>query len=311
MDHRNVDMRGVVFYTRADPPLRPVDETGSLTFTAIFAQTRPSNDSSLPEMSQSCDGAGTTVICTMTPATMEYSVVLRDNVISVDTSAVKVAQTNGNHKTDSTHVTDFADALYGLSFAANSIVQSNMSMLSISDGWQYTITGSSISYLHTSIKQDNNSVSCEITSTDPTNDILTTFNEIMFRISLAAMDTSWNRSIAKNYTMRAHEYVIVYESRYVYLAAATFISLLACCSVLPTFNGFRKLNRPFSLSPIEIAKAFDAPLLRCSEMGTSDLPVDKLLKHVGTTEVQYAAVTDGDGEDIKLRERKFAIPGVA
>lgn len=111
--------------------------------------------------------------------------------------------------------------------------------------------------------------------------------------------------------MNATELVIVYDSRYKYLVAATIISLLACCSVPPTFDGYWRLDRPNSSSPIEIAKAFDAPLLRSSGKGTSDLPVDKLVKHVGTTQAQYVAITDTDGEDIKLRERKFAIPGEA
>lgn len=111
--------------------------------------------------------------------------------------------------------------------------------------------------------------------------------------------------------MNASELVIVYESRSSHLIAATTISLLACCFVLPTFDGYRRPDRPYSLSPIEIAKAFDAPLLRSSSMGTSDLPADKLAKHVGTTEVQYVAVTGTEGEDSMLRQRKFIVPGVA
>lgn len=121
------------------------------------------------------------------------------------------------------------------------------------------------------------------------------------------MDTSWNYSLAINYTMNAYQYVIVYESRYNYLAAATFISVLACCSVLPTFNGSWRLNRPFSLTPIETAKAFDAPLLRSSGTDISDLSVDKLVKRVGTTEVQYVAVAGIDGEDMEPRQRKFLV----
>ena len=52
-----------------------------------------------------------------------------------------------------------------------------------------------------------------------------------------------------------------------------------------------------SLSPIEIAKAFDAPLLR--ERGTSNMPVDDLLKVVGKTKVRYGR--QGNGEEIPAK----------
>ncbi|KAH0172830.1 hypothetical protein KCU67_g1558, partial [Aureobasidium melanogenum] len=311
MDHQKLPIVPVtVFSIGAGVPSVQEGEPSSLTFSAFYVQTQRSNDTSLTEMPQSCDGSATTVTCIMTPATMDYSVVLRNNTISVDVSAVKVAQTKSNDKPDSTHVTNYTYALYGLSFVANSIVQSNMNATANPEGWSYWLTGP-LSYFHTNIKQDSHEISCEITSTDPTDDILTTFNEIMFRVSMVALSNSTNSSLATEYTMTASELVIVYESRYIYLAAATFISLLACCSVLPIFNGFWRLNRPFSLSPIEIAQAFDAPLLRLSGAGTSDLPVDQLVKRVGTTGVQYVTIANTDREYTELRQRKFVVARVA
>lgn len=47
-----------------------------------------------------------------------------------------------------------------------------------------------------------------MTFTDPTDDMLTTFNEIMFRISLAAFRNSSNSSQTTFYTMAALEPVI-------------------------------------------------------------------------------------------------------
>jgi hypothetical protein len=289
-----------------------VAETGFLGFYAFYVQTKLNNDTSLNATSRSCDGVSTAVVCVMTPATMEYPVVLRDNVITVDTrsSAVKAVQTKSNNGIGDTDDLHSTDALLGLYLAVNSIVQSNVTMSAAIEGWSYYSTGP-FSYFYTNNKQDDDGITCEITSTDPTEDILTTFNEIMFRISIAALGNSSNSSLVTHYPMTAYEPVIMYQSRYRYLFAATLISLLACCSVLPTFNGFWRLNRPFSLSPIEIAKAFDAPLLRLSGAGTSDLPVDKLVKRVGTTGVQYVIIADEDGEYTKLRQRKFIVAGVA
>ncbi|KAG9519291.1 hypothetical protein KCU93_g8153, partial [Aureobasidium melanogenum] len=281
-----------------------------IPFRALYVQTKLSNDNtSLPAKSRSCDGVSTTVICDLTLAVMDYPIVLRDKVISVDTrtAAIKVVQDQLSNKTDST---DGGDVLLGVNLAVNSIVQSNVTMSAIEDGWYYESTGAFSSFYMNNEEEDDQ-MTCAITSTDPTDDILTTFNEIMFRISLAALGNSSNSSLITEYAMTAYQPVILYQSHYTYLAAATFISLLACCSVLPMFNGFWRLDRSFSLSPIEIAKAFDAPLLRSSEGDTSDLPVDKLVKDVGATEVQYVAVADGDGEDMKLRQRKFVVAGVA
>lgn len=39
--------------------------------------------------------------------------------------------------------------------------------------------------------------------------------------------------------------------------------------------------------------------------------MDKLIKHVGATDVRYVNVTETKGEYVKLRQRKFVVAGVA
>ncbi|KAF2659865.1 hypothetical protein K491DRAFT_566791, partial [Lophiostoma macrostomum CBS 122681] len=53
--------------------------------------------------------------------------------------------------------------------------------------------------------------------------------------------------------------------------------------------------RKGSLSPIEIAKAFDAPGL--SDMDDSNADVKKLLEHIGHKQMTYGAVWPADGSE--------------
>jgi hypothetical protein len=59
---------------------------------------------------------------------------------------------------------------------------------------------------------------------------------------------------------------------------------LACLAILPTYRGWWLLGRLVSLSPLEIAKAFDAPMLRGIDAnGTSS----ELARAIGDARVRY------------------------
>lgn len=78
--------------------------------------------------------------------------------------------------------------------------------------------------------------------------------------------------------------VLVYFSRYSYLAAALAVMLLTTTSIIPTFYGWWHLGRPRTLSPIEIAKAFDAKLLK--DAG-SNATAEEIVTLLGSRRVQY------------------------
>ena len=54
----------------------------------------------------------------------------------------------------------------------------------------------------------------------------------------------------------------VYETQPEWLAGAFAVIAIACLSIFPTYWGWWRLGRPVSMSPLEIAKAFDAPLMQ-------------------------------------------------
>jgi hypothetical protein len=81
-----------------------------------------------------------------------------------------------------------------------------------------------------------------------------------------------------------------YHTNYTFAVLATAASLVAILSVLLTFNGFWHIGRKVSMSPIELAKAFNAPLLQNAD---SNAPVKTLLEQVGVKPVQYGMVRAG------------------
>jgi hypothetical protein len=165
---------------------------------------------------------------------------------------------------------------------------------------------------------------------DPTNSVFDALNELMFRIavrtayfgtdineyvnsgptnitvlhhdgnqshprsytlSYPAITPKFANATTQNITMQSFS-VTVFKSRYEYLAAAVGIMLLSILVVVPTYNGFWELGREVTLSPIEIAKAFDAPLLRD---GGSNATVRQLVRQVGNVKVAYGEAVDNEG----------------
>lgn len=87
---------------------------------------------------------------------------------------------------------------------------------------------------------------------------------------------------------------VVYRSRYLYLGIAVALTLLTNICVALNFAGWWSLGREVSLSPIELARAFAAPLLTTST--DSNATANILLKQAGDMKIAYGAVYS-DGSD--------------
>jgi hypothetical protein len=89
------------------------------------------------------------------------------------------------------------------------------------------------------------------------------------------------------------------------MVAAAIISLSSIVAVALTFYGWWELGRQVSLSPLKIAKAFDAPLLRFvgSNIG---LHHSKILGPAGMQRVQYGEkANEEDGESANTDSKKL------
>lgn len=83
----------------------------------------------------------------------------------------------------------------------------------------------------------------------------------------------------------------MYRAHYGFLAGAVALTVITVLVVLATLNGFWRLGRAVSLSPVEIAKAFGAPLLVSEH---SNAKADELVKSAGTMPVQYVLTARGE-----------------
>jgi hypothetical protein len=99
--------------------------------------------------------------------------------------------------------------------------------------------------------------------------------------------TATNRTVQQQATVSMAFDETVYVVRYGWLLAAFILIALTCLAILPTYWGWWLLGRPVSLSPLEIAKAFDAPFLRRIDAnGTSQ----ELARAIGDVWVCYQSM---------------------
>jgi hypothetical protein len=146
----------------------------------------------------------------------------------------------------------------------------------------------------------NSTYDCGLTFTDPTDNLIANTRELMFRTAIAAANSSNIQSIPAVQTAS----VAVYQSHYLYLALAIVFTGLAIIMVLPTFFGYWHLGRKVSMSPIEIAKAFNAPLLKNDD---SNADSGQLIKDMGNLGVRYGAASTGlGGNDAKVMKQRLS-----
>lgn len=122
---------------------------------------------------------------------------------------------------------------------------------------------------------------------DPMDDMLDKMREIAFRTSVRAGRDLANATDAEQ-TVRfsgsaTHS---IYVTDFRYMAAAAALSIASIVAISITFYGWWELGRYVSLTPLDIAKAFDAPLL--APLGSNlDLSMKKNLGSIAAERVRY------------------------
>lgn len=293
-----------------------------------------------PGKYESCNGTLMMKRCSMRSATLEYPITLVNNTVAIagsdsSTFAVDHIQAVGDPDPDFLDYHDLdpmsVTTLGGIAMAAQDMFSS--SAVHNEGGTGIRMTGSLASqYANYSIGNTSfftTEDACAINWRDPSSDILNALNEIMFRTAVVTSNTSkyavLNMSIDTWYTQFYEAYpvnyttvdsgipepqilvmeqtsnIAVFQSHYSFLAAALAIMFLGILVVIPTFHGFWEMGRAASLNPLEIAKAFNAELLR----GTgSNASVGSLTKEFGSRGVKYGEVIDEGFEDSRNGERQ-------
>jgi hypothetical protein len=118
---------------------------------------------------------------------------------------------------------------------------------------------------------------------DPMDSMLDKMREIAFRTAVrAGSDLGDVREVASIGSSTRPIYVTDFR----YMAAATVLSIASILAISLTFYGWWELGRSVSLGPLDIAKAFDAPLL--AQLGSNmDLAQTRNLGPVADVVVQY------------------------
>ncbi|EXJ79179.1 hypothetical protein A1O3_08680 [Capronia epimyces CBS 606.96] len=275
----------------------PAVVNGTNVFQSLFAWQVASGNMSLNlqyKDQSPCTGDLIVRNCTLQTALVSYPVVIDGNdTISLDPSTT-VFEDTISHKINLD--LDYAEAgpttLGGYYLALKNKFNSEAHLRwAGAVGYELLTTGSTATqYAVTNATTDTSAVdvasSCGLSFTDPTDDLLASARELMFRTALSI--ASGNSSMIQTVSGTQFTTPAVYESHYLYLGIAVILTGLAVTFVTLTFVGYQTLGRSVSMSPLEIARAFNAPLL---ESSNSNSDVKSLMRAVGERSVRYGAVS--------------------
>ena len=273
-----------------------------------------------------CVGTLTTKTCILTEANVDYAISLVNSTATLDlTSSPKVIGLgNSSANIPVSYEAGAGLTLGGFALVGTDLFGSNAS-ITFAGAVGYEAEGFNI---FTSQYVDNPSyLGCQYTFSDPMKDILNALHEIMFRTALdssSVADSVFIVNAQGNNTLYNQQPVSasrtfsqnVFRSHYKYLGGAIALIAVGILSVLPAFNGWWHLGRHMTLSPIETAKAFNAPILE-TEPSYSNASIRYLLKRLGKQRVQYGEVNiarssgneygggDGIGTRLEMAQPEF------
>lgn len=230
--------------------------------------------------SADCDGDLTIKTCLLRAGTAEYPVIYHNDTVRLNDATTISDDKVSSLSTVREQFGPGGSTLGGMALALNNKFMSTAHLrFAGAVGYDITSLGSPPNeYLMTS-----GFPRCSMQWADPTADLLAAAREVMFRTAIRAANSSTPQ------TVRATQSNIrtVYKSNYLFLGLALLVTLLGVGFVFPIFTGWWKLGRKVSLSPIETAKAFNAPLL-CGHDSNGEAAA--LLKEVGNRPVKYGEV---------------------
>ena len=189
-------------------------------------------------------------------------------------------------KTETAGLGNMPSRLGGISLAAQTLHKSNVSLYFTGI---YAIESSgpmAFTYLSPQPNPDGRTTlgTYNMTWIDPMPDILKSIREMTFR-SVISVSNSTTRQ--PNLSGSETVTTAVYVPNYAYLAGAVAAMGLCTLGIAPLFDGWWHLGRAVSMSPLEIARAFQAPITAGS---ASNVRVSGLLDQIGDRAVLYGAL---------------------
>ncbi|KAI9718454.1 MAG: hypothetical protein M1812_004175 [Candelaria pacifica] len=266
------------------------NETKVFSSNFTYSENSPGNIQLNVQYKATPDCFGDVVIstCTLRAAVVEYPVIFYNDSVTLNPNSSITDDKLKRYYQIGTVQANGPTTLGGLNLALNNRFSSAAATYFTGAVGPYTLqTNGSLATEYIAMKDDkeayNAATNCTVNFLDPTADLVAATREIMFRTAArAANSSSIQRVQSKEVAVHT-----VYRSHYLFLALSILVTMLGVICVLPIFSGWWHLGRDTSMSPIETAKAFSAPLLKGHDSNASSK--DTLIE-VGKKEVRYGEV---------------------
>ena len=252
---------------------------GTGLYVELLSEPGPDNEDRLSltvagtRMDNTCTGSFTNTRCYLHSAQVEYDVnIFREHVqfaSQIHHPPVRSRANNTYQGSSSGYLT----TLGGLLYAVQPLFTTSFTWYLDQDyNWQY-ISPTTFGLTYGS-KPTEGGTDCPTSWVDPTNVILSSMNEILFRLSLhVANDKQLNLTqypldpgmqLSQPVEVRSPGSINVYHVVQWAMWVAVILLLLGVASVVSILWGWWHLGTRFSLDPIEISRAFGSPLLHGS-----------------------------------------------
>ena len=247
--------------------------------------------------SPACNGELSVRNCTMRAAVVNYPVIVNGNKSTIELAPKSTMFDDSvyNLTTVAINTMTGPTTLGGLYKALRDTYSSTANLRFVGTyGYELITTGSTAnSYAEFADTNSMRYANCSLFFRDPTEDLIRAIRDMMFRTAVAAADTPNAQFVTAQQVVEQP----IYKSQYLYMALAVLFSALGWLAILPVFVGWWHVGRTVSMSPIETAKAFKAPMLESSD---SNADASILLREVGDRPVRYGAVMASNGQVQRL-----------
>ncbi|KAI9729176.1 MAG: hypothetical protein M1834_007083 [Cirrosporium novae-zelandiae] len=250
------------------------------------------NSTFMSTPTQLWNGSLASHLCVLRGGVVSYPVVIRGDTVSLRSTDWRDDTFIEDTMLDAPPYGSGGTIIGGFQLAANNLFSSTAYMqYGGAVGWIVYFQGStSNSYLNPNLNGEFSTFyAYNMTWRDPMDDMVNAMRQIAFRTALrAAADNLTLENSTQVTEYQGNEMFTGYSSDYTYIALAVIVTLLGVIAIMPTYWGWWELGRETSMSPVEIAKAFGAPLLANVD---SNATARQMLAEVGGKKVRYGEVT--------------------
>lgn len=279
-----------------------------------------------------CVGLFTRQRCLLASAIGDYDLIVRDNQISFvggfaqPRSVAWSNNTGMNNNTSSQYhlsmepgiqrQSNYNSTVAGLAYAGS--IRYDTQVVYMPIGWPHhpNIIGLKPWMLSHTVDYIafNRGNACIPAVVDPFDDLMSGMNELAFRIGIHTARPEFREEIlsqrftpldpAAEIAYAASGILVssvnVFKVDYLLFFGAALVQLVCTLVIMYTFYGWWRLGRAVSFSPLEVARAFNSPML--SHLA-SNTPADEMAKEVGQHRIRYGAIGPIDTHRVRLRQR--------